>query len=69
MTSPSREQIRHEQEKTVREIMKSTDILSNDRWRTLASEDESSTRTDTETEVDETEGSPPVVTPRSADDL
>ena len=67
--SPSKQQMRQEQEKTVREITQSTDILSNNRWRALTSEYESSTRADTEMEVEEIGETPPRVTPRSADDL
>ena len=45
--------------------------MSNNRWKTLVMDEESSSKEDTETEAeaDENGESPPAVTPRSADDL
>ena len=60
-------QIHMEQEKVVKEIRQTTDILANIRWKAIASEDETSNCTETETEVEE--GILNGVTTRAADDL
>ena len=69
-TSPTKDQILDAQRKVVQGIRKTgSEVLNNNKWKVLASEDESSEKVDTESEYGENEDRPPKVTPRSADEI
>ena len=50
-----------DQERILQDIKKTSDILGNNKWRALVSEDDSSSKADTETELEEEGEQRPVV--------
>ena len=68
--SPTKAQIRDAQRNVVQEIRKTaSEVLNNNKWKVLASDEESSKRAEYDSEHGEGEERPPKVTPRSADEI
>ena len=65
--SPTKEQMREEQSKAVQQIKKTAEVLSNNNWRVLAAEEESSGKVDSDSDLGVGEEELPKVTPISSE--